>query len=128
MSFIHQQINSFLNLGICKEYPIMAKMKNPSGNKRKDETLVNTTATLPPVAASAEPAVPLKTNGAREGAKMAMVKTASRATVMPIDLEEEIRRRAYQLSENRGFTSGHETEDWLIAETEVLHRYHQQSA
>jgi hypothetical protein len=133
MSFIHQQITSFLNLGICKEYPIMAKTKNP-GNKRKDETLTNNTTpennlAAPAFAApKAEPTLPLKTNGAREGAKLAMVKTESRATVMPINMEEEIRRRAYELSERRGFTSGHETEDWLVAESEVLQRYRQHSA
>jgi hypothetical protein len=43
-------------------------------------------------------------------------------------MEEEIRRRAYELSERRGFTSGHETEDWLMAESEVMQRYRQHSA
>jgi len=46
-----------------------------------------------------------------------------------IDLEIEIRRRAYELYEQRGCTPGQENEDWLIAEREVLSRYnHQQSA
>ena len=45
------------------------------------------------------------------------------------DLESEVRRRAYQLYEQRGCTPGHEDEDWLVAEREVLARYqHQQSA
>jgi hypothetical protein len=45
------------------------------------------------------------------------------------DLEAEIRRRAYQLYEQRGCTPGHENEDWLRAEREVLARHpHQQSA
>jgi len=38
----------------------------------------------------------------------------------PADLEAEIRLRAYQLSEKRGFVPGHEHEDWLVAEREVL--------
>jgi hypothetical protein len=38
----------------------------------------------------------------------------------PGDLEAEIRLRAYQLSEKRGFVPGHEHEDWLVAEREVL--------
>jgi len=46
-----------------------------------------------------------------------------------LDLEAEIRRRAYQLYEQRGCTPGHENEDWLRAECEVLARHpHQQSA
>ena len=38
------------------------------------------------------------------------------------DLEEEIRSRAYQLYEERGYTPGHEDEDWLVAEQEILSR------
>lgn len=38
----------------------------------------------------------------------------------PANLVEEIRTRAYQLSERRGFTPGHEREDWLAAEREIL--------
>jgi len=38
------------------------------------------------------------------------------------DRADEIRRRAYQLSEQRGFEPGHETEDWLCAEREILGR------
>jgi hypothetical protein len=43
-----------------------------------------------------------------------------------VDLEEEIRVRAYQLYEERGYTSGHENEDWLVAEREILNRHDQQ--
>ena len=38
------------------------------------------------------------------------------------DLECEVRRRAYELYEQRGCTPGHEDEDWLVAEREVLAR------
>jgi hypothetical protein len=41
------------------------------------------------------------------------------------ELEVEIRRRAYELYEQRGYTPGHENEDWLVAEREVLARYDQ---
>jgi hypothetical protein len=45
------------------------------------------------------------------------------------DLETEIRIRAYQLYEQRGFVEGHEHEDWEVAEREVLARFnHRQSA
>jgi len=48
--------------------------------------------------------------------------------VVPINVEEEIRRRAYELYERRGHSSGHETDDWLVAEKEVMQRYRQHSA
>ena len=34
-------------------------------------------------------------------------------------MEETIRRRAYQLYEQRGRVDGHELDDWLQAETEL---------
>jgi hypothetical protein len=60
--------------------------------------------------------------------KPEIVKTEPRANVVPINLEDEIRRLAYLLSERRGFEPGHDAEDWLAAEREVRQRYHQQSA
>jgi Protein of unknown function (DUF2934) len=45
-----------------------------------------------------------------------------------VDLESEIRRRAYELYEKRGGSPGHENEDWLVAEREVLARYNQQQS
>jgi len=45
--------------------------------------------------------------------------------VVPINLEDEIRRRAYQIYEERGRTPGDQHEDWLRAEREVLARYQQ---
>jgi Protein of unknown function (DUF2934) len=51
-----------------------------------------------------------------------------RATVVPINLEEEIRRLAYLMAERRGFEPGHEADDWFAAEREVRQRYHQHSA
>jgi len=61
--------------------------------------------------------------------KPEIVKTEPRSNLFPINLEDEIRRMAYLLSERRGFEPGHETEDWLSAEHEVLQRYqHQQPA
>jgi hypothetical protein len=48
--------------------------------------------------------------------------------LVPVNMDDEIRSLAYLLSERRGFEPGHETEDWLNAEREVLGRYHQQRA
>ena len=50
----------------------------------------------------------------------------TRKNLIPINLEEEIRRRAYELSEQRGFTPGYENDDWFSAEREVLSRYDSQ--
>lgn len=45
--------------------------------------------------------------------------------IVPINMDEEIRRRAYELFEQRGGAPGSEQEDWLRAESEVLARYQQ---
>lgn len=50
------------------------------------------------------------------------------ANLVPINVDDEIRRLAYLMSERRGFEPGHETEDWLAAEREVRQRYRQHSA
>jgi len=56
-------------------------------------------------------------------------KAASSANPTPIDLEAQIRMRAYELYQERGCTPGQETEDWFSAEREVLARHnHQQRA
>jgi Protein of unknown function (DUF2934) len=48
--------------------------------------------------------------------------------LVPINLEDEIRKAAYLLSERRGFVPGHESEDWMAAEREVRQRYRQQQS
>ena len=60
--------------------------------------------------------------------KPEIVRADSRANLVPINLDDEIRQLAYLLSERRGFEPGHETEDWLNAEREVIGRYEQQRA
>jgi hypothetical protein len=60
--------------------------------------------------------------------KPTIVKTEARASIVPINVDEEIRRLAYLMSERRGFEPGHETEDWLAAEHEVRQRYRQQQS
>jgi hypothetical protein len=51
-----------------------------------------------------------------------------RKNVVPINLEDEIRRRAYELYQLRGPGAGNEADDWFKAEREVMQRYRQQSA
>jgi Protein of unknown function (DUF2934) len=63
------------------------------------------------------------------GSVPAMRKNGGSAAPTPIDLEAQIRERAYELYEERGRMPGQETEDWFRAEREVLARNgHQQSA
>ena len=146
MLFIHQQIQSFLNLGVCKEYPIMAKPRFPKNSNDVKET--NSTATtLPSLSdtgsdsrsnttsvglAEAPPASAVpeskRTETRKPARKPEIVKTEARANLVPINVEDEIRRLAYLFSERRGFEPGHETEDWLAAEREIRQRYRQQSA
>jgi len=38
----------------------------------------------------------------------------------PIPTEEQVRQRAYELFEARGREHGHDREDWLQAEAEIL--------
>ena len=56
------------------------------------------------------------------------VETKKHFPPTPINVEEEIRRRAYELSEQRGFLPGHENDDWFVAEKEVMARYRQHTA
>jgi hypothetical protein len=138
MLFIHQQIQSFLNLGICKEYPVMAKPQVPKAGIDTQETVSTTSVPQsdsgvgPETASAATRETKMtqaaKTERRKTARKPAIVRTEPRANLVPINLDDEIRRLAYLLSERRGFESGHETEDWLAAEREVRQRYHQQTA
>ncbi len=60
--------------------------------------------------------------------KPEIVKSDSRSNLVPINMDDEIRRLAYLIAERRGFQPGHDAEDWLAAEHEIRQRYHQQSA
>jgi DUF2934 family protein len=44
----------------------------------------------------------------------------SRSTTLPVELQERIRLRAYELYEQRGRVDGFAEEDWAQAEREVL--------
>ena len=56
-------------------------------------------------------------------------KSAPASNPTPINLEAQIRERAYEIYEQRGCTPGNENEDWFRAEREVLARQqHHQSA
>lgn len=47
----------------------------------------------------------------------------AKITTQAVDIQDVIRTRAYQFFEERGYTHGHDFEDWLRAETEVRARF-----
>ncbi len=111
----------------------MAKAKFPK--KINGDASVATdpvvSTSLPATQTSAVDTTPTETATAepkRSVKKPALVRSEARANLVPINLDDEIRRLAYLLSERRGFEPGHEAEDWLAAEREIRQRYHQQSA
>ena len=114
----------------------MAKPKFPKKASGANESIINPTpqpapipeANLAPVETSSA-STPMKKSATRKpAAKPEIVKSEPRANLVPINLENEIRQLAYLMSERRGFAPGHEAEDWIAAEREVLARYRQQSA
>jgi hypothetical protein len=46
-------------------------------------------------------------------------KPDARTTQSPVDLQELVRARAYELYEQRGREDGHDLEDWVQAESEI---------
>jgi hypothetical protein len=64
-----------------------------------------------------------------EAGSIPLARKSAAAKNSSADLEVKIRERAYQLYVERGSTPGHENEDWLRAEREILaSKSHQQSA
>ena len=115
----------------------MAKPKFPKKNNNVKETISATRSHVPSsdtnngtadALAAATATETKKPETRRAARKPEIVKTEPRPNLVPINLEDEIRRFAYLLSERRGFEPGHEAEDWLAAEREVRQRYHQHSA
>ncbi len=111
----------------------MAKPRTPKKNATVNESVTPTNPvpvaeTAAPVQTAVAESEAMNTAPRRTSKRPEIVKTEPRANVVPINLEDEIRRLAYLYSERRGFEPGHEGEDWLAAEREVLQRYHQHSA
>jgi hypothetical protein len=89
----------------------MAKARTPRGNGRAKQTPdVPVASTSLATAAAVAPALEPKRN------------------VIPINIEDEIRRRAYEIYQERGYADGHANEDWIAAEREILARYTQQQS
>jgi hypothetical protein len=125
MLFLHQPIQFFLNLGVCKEYTTMAKPRSP---KKLNGEAGGATVQASPATVSTDVTETVAAEPTKSVRKPAIVKGEQRSNVLPINLDEEVRRLAYLLAERRGFEPGHEAEDWVAAEREIRQRYHQQSA
>ena len=67
-----------------------------------------------------QPAVVEVVPEVRKNAKLANVAPGN---LVPVNLEEEIRLRAYELYLQRKGTPGDEMQDWLTAEREIHSRY-----
>ena len=80
-----------------------------------------TRASIPPAAVQVAPEV------SKKCARLANTVPGSVPVDVPVNLEEEIRRRAYELYLQRrataGGDSGDENQDWLIAEREIRSRH-----
>ena len=105
----------------------MARAKNPRTNTGKTNGDAAAAALTPvtPVNPSVTP------EPVAEFREIRKAQPEVRKNIVPINLEDEIRRRAYELWEQHGRVEGNENEHWLLAEREVRERYqsqHQQSA
>jgi len=113
----------------------MARSKSTSGSKtnpNKEQTGTSNPVSVPDVQAVAAETAPAEIKPEPKitpepKKKLEVVKTEPRR-VVPINLEDEIRRRAYELYQQRGAAPGSEAEDWLTAEREVRQRYQKQQS
>jgi outer membrane protein TolC len=52
--------------------------------------------------------------------QMPTLPTETLATESSVDIQEQLRRRAFELYEQRGREGGHDLDDWLQAESELV--------
>jgi hypothetical protein len=111
-----------------------ANRSNPSKDQPNNSNLPEVKAEVKAVVAGATSAevAAAEVKGTPEPRKLEVVRSEPRKNgspnLVPINLEDEIRRRAYELYQQRGTASGSEAEDWLTAEREVKQRYRQQQS
>jgi len=122
MSLIHY-LQPFLELGICKEYCMARKTTGSSITNRSKKTA----ATIQP--AAVQVAAELGKDVPKNGKSVSMVPGNVVPSNLNLNIEEEIRRRAYELYLQRRATAGgenghgDENQDWLMAENEIRSRY-----
>jgi hypothetical protein len=103
---------------------------NPSQNQTNSSNLPEVNAVLAGATTAEVAAAEVKK--APEPRKMEVVRSEPRKNgspnLVPINLDDEIRRRAYELYQQRGTASGSEADDWLTAEREIKQRYRKQQS
>lgn len=103
MRFI-QYFQPLLELGSCKEY-VMAQKTTENGKRRVKKAAL-----------------------AQSAGVVESIQDRAPISVTVNGLEEEIRRRAYELYLQRGGKAGDENQDWLVAEQEVRSRQMRQAS
>ncbi|MFY9909319.1 MAG: DUF2934 domain-containing protein [Candidatus Sulfotelmatobacter sp.] len=121
------------------EVPVVPEMNNIAATESEVAPVVTAQVSAASADSIAKAERPAGSNGNSESKgnsegrkfevmKSEVTKTDSRKNLVPINLEDEIRRRAYEIYEQRGAGSGNEADDWFTAEREVRQRYRQQTA
>jgi hypothetical protein len=122
MSLIYY-VKPFFELGHCKEYFMARKTTGITTPRSK-----KTAATIQPPTTQGAPEVGIDVPVRAKAAKKIDNFVASNSVSSNSTLEEQIRRRAYELYLERRATSGgengygDENQDWLMAEREVRSR------
>jgi hypothetical protein len=105
--------------GTTKNTAGETKARRAPGRRKTDKT-----AAEAPIAMASDSAVPEPL----PVAEAATVSAGSRKVRRPIDTAglnpEDVRRRAYELYVNRGYSNGSDIEDWLEAERQLRSRTH----
>jgi hypothetical protein len=135
MSLIHY-VRPFLELGICKESCMARKTNETATTNRRKKTQVPDPTAAAQTTSDVQPAVHAQvgTEPSRyEEVRKDIPRSGTVANHVPVDLASEniniedlIRRRAYELYLHRrataGAGSGDENQDWLLAEREIRSR------
>jgi hypothetical protein len=124
MSLIHYA-KPLLELGLCKEYCMARKTTESSSTPRAKKSAASI---QPPVTQVAPELVTDVPKNGKSAKKIQDKLVASHPVPSNLNLEEAIRRRAYELYLERRATAGgengygDENQDWLMAEREVRSR------
>jgi hypothetical protein len=120
MSLLHH-VKPLLELHICKEYSMARKTNGtPSTRSKKTKATVETPE-VQPVVEQATPEVRTELRRNVTPINVSPINVAAKKT--SVDIEHEIRSRAYELYLERKGVAGDPSLDWIKAEREVRARY-----
>ena len=135
MSLIHY-VRPFLELGICKESGMARKTSGTTTTSRRKKTQVPDPPAAVQITPEVHPAVHAQAGhepGRHEEVRKDIPRNGTLANHVPVNpasetvnIEDQIRHRAYELYLHRratsGAASGDENQDWLLAEREIRSR------